>query len=176
MRSHNGLGPALWSFGPNLKVAILLLVVGTFFSWLAFVAAQEFREAIVWIFFYLLSVGFGLLVVSHLWFRVWIHDSGISYRGIHGHNEIRWHDLERVYVGAYSVHAHYLPLGTFYRLRLISKHGPRLSIGERVHNADELAELIQVFTLQKMLRKSLHEFENGIELDFGRIRISRKKE
>ena len=174
MRTYNALGPALRSFGPNPKVAILLLIVGTFFSWLAFVAAREFRGTIAWTIFYLIAAGLGLLMVSHLSFRLWVHDSGISYRGIRGYNEIRWPDLERVYAGAYSIHAHYVPLGTLHRLRLMVKHGPGLSIGERVHGAEELTDLIQSFTLEEMLRRALHQYENGIEVDFGRIRIGRR--
>jgi hypothetical protein len=92
-----------------------------------------------------------------------------------GAQEIHWRDIDRIYFGSYEIHVHYIALGTFYRLRLVTKQGTKLSLGERLHSADVLAGQIQGYTLPEMLRKALSEFESGVELDFGKIRISRKK-
>jgi len=162
------------SFGPNIKTAIAVVLVGTFVPWLIYVLVVGLKVAFAWIIFYSISVGCGLLIVSHLWFRVWVHEFGISYRGILGYGEIRWGDLDRIYFGSYTVHAHYIPLGTFYRLRLISLHGEKLSLGERIGEADELANLIQSYTLAQMYQKVLRQLENGKEVNFGRICINRK--
>jgi len=168
------LGPAWQSFGPNIRLAVALFGIGTLLSSLAYDTARQFHDAIAWIIFYFLSLGFGLLLVRHLVFRLWVHESGISYRTIFGEREIRWRDLDRIYYGSFDIHLHYVPLGTFYRLRLITKQGEKLSIGERLHGANDLADLIQSHTLPEMLRKATHEFENGVPLDFGAIRVSRK--
>lgn len=168
------LGPSYETFGPNFRITLALLGFGGLFCWLAYEAAVEFRERIAWVIFYLLSVGFGLLTVIHLSFRVWVHEGGLSYRGIFGHVAIPWREIVRVYFGAYDIHAHYFVLGTFHRLRLVTKSGVNPSIGERVHSAGELGELIRSRTLPDMLQKAKHEFENGVELDFARIRIQRK--
>jgi hypothetical protein len=171
---HHTLGPAIRSFGPNIKITLVLIGLGAFFSWFFFVAAREFQDGIVWAVDYFVGAAFGLLLVRHLAFRLWVHESGISYRGILGHGEIRWRDLDRIYFGSYDINVHYLPLGTFYRLRLIAKHGEKLSIGERLHGAGDLAELIHSYTLPEMLRKATHEFANGQVLDFGAVRLSRR--
>ena len=168
------LGPSYETFGPNFRITLALLGLGGLFCWLAYEAAVEFHERIAWVIFYLLSVGFGLLTVVHLSFRVWVHDGGISYRGIFGRVVVPWREIIRIYFGAYDIHAHYVALGTFYSLKLITKSGANPSIGARVHSAGELGELIRSRTLPGMLQKAKHEFENGVELDFARVRIHRK--
>jgi len=171
---NNTLGPAIESFGPHFRISLALIGIGGLFSWLAFDAAKEEPTRVAWTVFYGLAIGFGLLVVRHLAFRLWLHERGISYRGILGKGEILWRDIDRIYVGAYSIQVHHFALGTFYRLRLITKQGAKLSIGERVHRAETLADSIHSYTLQEMVRKAVSEFEGGVELDFGRIRINRK--
>jgi hypothetical protein len=102
-----------------------------------------------------------------------VYELGISYRGISGYGEIRWQEVERFYFGAYEIHAHYLPLGTFYRLKMISTQGQKISLGERVRRAEELAEKIGKFTFERLLQKALHEFNGGARVDFGAILVSR---
>jgi len=168
------LGASYHSFGPNFRMTLALVGAGGLFCWLAYEAAVEFHERIAWIVFYVLSVGFGLLAALHLSFRVWVHEGGLVCRGLFVRNTIPWREISRIYFASYDIHAHYVALGTFYRLRLTTKHGKNLSIGERLHGAKDLSELIQSYTLAEMLQKAKHEFENGAELDFERIRISRK--
>jgi hypothetical protein len=172
---HHTLGPSFQSFGPHFRISLVLVTIGGLFSWLAFIAAAEFRSWIGWAIFYFVAIGFGLLVVRQLFFRLWLHESGISYRGLLGAHEIHWREIDRIYFGSYEIHVHYIALGTFYRLRLVTKQGMKLSLGERLHSADVLADQIQGYTLPEMLRKALSEFESGVELDFGKIRIGRKR-
>jgi hypothetical protein len=134
----------------------------------------EFHEQIAWIVFYVLSVGLGLMAALHLSFRVWVHEGGIVCRGLFSRNSIPWREISQIYFASYDIHAHYVALGTFYLLRLITKRGKNLSIGERLHDAKDLGELIQSYTLAEMLQKAKHKFENGAELNFERIRIGRK--
>jgi hypothetical protein len=86
---------------------------------------------------------------------------------------MQWLDMERIYFGAYEIHAHYIPLGTFYRLKLVSTHGQKVSLGERIRGADDLAKEIAKFTLKPMMRRAMQSFENAQEIDFGAILVSR---
>ena len=172
---HHTLGPVIETFGPHVRISLAFIGIGGLFSWFAFAAASEPpNRAADWAIFYCVATGFGLLTLRHLCFRVWLHEGGISYRGILGHCEIRWRELDRIYVGAYSIHFHYVALGDFCRLRLITKQGVKYSIGERVHGTESLAELIQGYTVLDMARTAVREFESGVELDFGRIHLHRK--
>jgi len=158
-----------------VRISLALTGIGGLFSWLAFSAAEEEPTRVVWTIFYCLAIGFGLAIVRHLVFRLCVHEAGISCRGILGHGEIRWQDLDRIYVGVYSIHFHHVSLGEFCRLRLITKQGTKYSFGERVHDAESLAGLIHGYTVREMARQASSKFEHGVELDFGRIRLHRIK-
>src|SRR5262249_32680249 len=79
---NNAPGPAIESFGPHFRISMALIGIGGLFSWLAFDAAKEEPTWIAWAVFYCLAIGFGPLVMRHLALRLWLHEKGISYRGI----------------------------------------------------------------------------------------------
>ncbi|HET8923225.1 MAG TPA: DUF6585 family protein [Candidatus Acidoferrum sp.] len=92
-----------------------------------------------------------------------------------GYGEIRWLELDRVYFGSYELHAQHFPLGTFYRLKLITTHGKKVSLGERVRHAEELAERIGRFSFKPLMQKALETFDSGGVVDFGAILVSRSE-
>jgi len=173
MKRHS-LDLELQSFGPNVRLALLLIAAGGFFTWIFLEGAREFHSVTAWLFFYLVGACSGLLILRHLVFRVWVHESGILYRGIFGVGEILWRDFDKIYYCTYDITFHFVTLGVFHRLTFITKRGLKLSIGERLYGSGDLAELIQSYTLPEMMRKAVHEFERGAQLDFGAIRLSRK--
>jgi hypothetical protein len=173
MKRHS-FSPLVQSFGPNVRIALVMIALGGFFTWLFFEGAREFHSKTAWLFFYSVGSCSGCLILRHLNFRVWVHESGILYRGIFGVGELLWRDFEKVYYGSYDITFHFVTLGVFHRLTLITRQGTKLSIGERLHGSGDLAELIQSYTLSEMIRKAAHEFERGVQLDFGAIRLSRK--
>jgi hypothetical protein len=150
-------------------------VVGPVPCLLALGVATGVRDPIAWAIFYGLAALYGGMFLRQLSSRVWLHQTGISYRGILGHGEMRWLDLDRLYFGSYEVHAHYIPLGTFYRLTLVSTHGQKVSLGERVRHAKDLAEDIRLLTFKRLMEKAMESFENCQEVDFGAVHVSRKE-
>ena len=92
------LGPPLKSYGPNIKVTAILVVVGLLLCLLVFAVAMEIKDATAWTIFYLLAVLYGGTVLRQLSSRVWLHETGVSWRGILGQGEMRWLDF-----GAISV-------------------------------------------------------------------------
>lgn len=172
MRNY-ALGPPIETFGPNPRVIAILFALAFLFCGLAFAVARELRDPTGWFVFYALTAVFAGIVSWRLVSRVWLHELGISYRGILGYGEMRWMELERIYFGSYEIHAHHIPLGTFYRLKLISTHGQKVSLGERVRHADELAERIGKFSFEPLMQKALQTFNSGAVVDFGAILVSR---
>ena len=168
------LGPPVKTYGPNIKVTAILGVVGLFPCLLAFAVANDIKDPTAWTVFYALSALYGGMFLRQLRSRVWLHETGITYRSMFGHGEMQWLDMDRIYFGAHEIHAHYIPLGTFYRLKLVSTHGQKVSLGERIRSADDLAKEIAKFTLKPMMHKATQSFESG-QLDFGAIRVSRSK-
>lgn len=172
---HHLLGSVVRSFGPNIRIGLVLIFLSGIFSWISFLVANEFHGTIAWFFFCFIVVSSVLLIIRHVVFRVWVHESGIVYREIYGRGEIYWRDLEKIHTGASEIHAYHFSLGTFYQLKLKTRKGEKLSIGERLHGTDDLTELVQSYTLPEMVRKAIHQFENNVQLDFERIRLHRRR-
>ena len=168
------LGPPLQSYGPNVKVTVILCVVGLLLCLLILAVAIEVKDLTAWTIFYLVAALYGGVVLRQLSSRARLHEMGISWRGIRGQGEMRWLDVERVYFGSYEIHAHYIPLGTFHRLKLVSTQGQKVSLGERIGGADDLAREIAKFTLKPLLQKAMQSFENGQEVDFGKVSVSQE--
>ena len=169
------LGPPLRSYGPNIKVTVILVVVGLLPCLLVFAVAIEIKDATAWTIFCLLAALYGGTVLRQLSTRVWLHEAGVSWRGILGQGEMRWLDFDRMYFGSYEIHAHYVPLGTFYRLKLVRPQGQKVSLGERIGGGDDLAREIAKFTLKPLLQKAMQGFENGQEFGFGAISVSKSE-
>ncbi len=169
------LGPPLKTFGPNIKVTIILGVVGLILCLLVFAVAIGVKGTTAWSISYAVSALYGGMFLRQLSSRVWLHETGISWRGILGQGEMRWLELDRYYFGSYEVHADQIPLGNFYRLKLVSTHGRKVSLGERVRGANEIAEEIAKFTLRPLLQRATQSFENGQDVDFGAISVSRSE-
>ena len=167
------LGPVLETYGPNIRVVAIVLFLALFFCTVALLFALDLRDRTAWIIFYLLTAAFLLLLLRYLLSKAWLHELGISYRGMLGYGEMRWLDIARLYFGSYELHAHHIPLGTYYRLKLVSIHGKRVSLGERLRRSDDLADRITRFTFEPLLQKAMQDFSADGEVDFGRIRVSR---
>jgi hypothetical protein len=169
------LGPPLQTYRPNIKVTAILCVVGLLLCLLVFAVAIGLKDLTAWTTAYLLAALYGGVILRQLRSRAWLHETGISWRGIRDQGEMRWRDLDRIYCGSYEIHAHYIPLGTFHRLKLVRTQGQKVSLGERIGGADDLAKEIAKFTLKPLLQKAMQSFESGQEVDFGKIIVSRKE-
>lgn len=167
------LGPPIETFGPNPRTVGIIVVIGGMFCGLAYAVAAEVQGRTAWAVFSGMTAVFVGLLLHHLSSRVWVHDSGISFRGLFGNGELRWQDVERIYFYAYEVHAHWIPLGTFYRLKLVSTHGQKISLGERIRHAEDLAQSVGKATLERLLQKAVQEFNSDRTVDFGAILVSR---
>ena len=169
------LGPPLKTYGPSIKITAILGIVGLFPCLLAFAVAHEIKDATAWTVFYALSALYGGMFARQLSSHVGLHETGITYRSLFGHGEMRWLEMDRIYFGSYEIHAHYIPLGTFYRLKLVSTHGQKVSLGERIQSADDLASEIAEFTLRPILQRATQSFASGQEVDFGAIQVGGSK-
>ncbi|HET8923226.1 MAG TPA: hypothetical protein VFN26_09560 [Candidatus Acidoferrum sp.] len=79
MRNYS-LGPPLETFGPNIRVIVIVLVLALLFCGLAFNVARDLQDHTAWRVFYALTAAFAAIVSWYLVSRVWLHELGISYR------------------------------------------------------------------------------------------------
>src|SRR5215470_6741282 len=86
-------GPALETYGPNLRVIGIIVVLGGLFCGLAIAVAVETQSQTAWAVALVLTAGFAGLLLHHLTSRVWVHETGISFRGLFGYRELRWPEI-----------------------------------------------------------------------------------
>ena len=75
------LGPTLKTFGPNRAICIVVVVAGLFCGF-AYLVAADVQGKMAWAVFFGMTAFFVGLLLHHLRSRVWVHDSGISFRGL----------------------------------------------------------------------------------------------
>ena len=167
------LGPELETYGPNVKVAIIALILGLLLCLPFWFGALDANSRTGWTIFYIVAGFFALLVAQIVSARVWLHPDGISFRNIFGRKEMRWAEVERFYYSSHQVWAHSIPLGTFHQLKLVDEHGQKMSLGDRIGRTAELAGKLNRFTFGPLTQKATQRFTSGSELNFGAIRISK---
>ena len=167
------LGPVLDTYKTNLRMTALAVVLAFIFCTALWFATQETDNRTVRIIFLGVLAFFILLITERLTARAYLHDDGISYRSILSQKEIRWVEVERLYYGAHRLSVDFIPLGTFYQLKLLDQNGQKLSLGGRIGRAAHLADKISQYTYEPLLRKASDNFNSGEELDFGLVRVSR---
>src|SRR5260370_8182354 len=106
---NSTLGPPFDTYGPNVRVIAILLVLALLFCWLAFAVARDLRDPTAWFVFYALTAAFAGIVCWHLVSRVWLHELGISYRGILGYGETPWLDLDPFSFPSHQLHPPPIP-------------------------------------------------------------------
>lgn len=124
---------------------------------------------------------FGALVcVSSFWvakqagYRVWVHETGLSWRGMFETGEVGWQQIEQIYYSSFRISGPYhIPLGTYHRLKLVDVHGRTITFSERVARADVLLVWIQQKTRDEMFKKAAYLFNSGAEVDFGAVKLSK---
>jgi hypothetical protein len=167
------LGPVLDTYKTNVRMTAFAAALAFIFCTPLWFAARESNNRTVRTIFLAVLAFFILLIAERLTARAYLHDDGISYRSILSQKEIRWVEVERLYYGAHRLSAHFIPLGTFYQLKLLDQNGQKLSLGDRVSRTAQLAEKIAQYTYEPLLRKATDNFNSGEELDFGLVRVSR---
>ena len=169
---HSTLGPALQTFGPSLRITAILLVIGFLFCGLAYAVAHEIQDRTAWAVFDALTLGFGVYLSRHLASRVWLHETGISYRNILGYGEVHWEELEQIYFGSIELHVHWIPLGTFDKFKVVTSQQKKISFPGDIRNAGVLNDAASQRTFERLYRKAVEEFNSGSDLNFGAIRVS----
>jgi len=127
---------------------------------------------------------------------------GLHYRSLFGQAEMRWEEVDELYVGAVTTLLYgFIPLGTRYRFRLKSgitgeervekvlhlggiqftsssvKAGTaarQLSFGSRFSRAEKISDLLNKFTFPELLQKATQQYNSGVEIPFGDFRVSRR--
>lgn len=170
------LSPAMETFRGGGKARVFAVVLGLVFAlgaWLAYQDESGFgtvgwsitlalAAAVAWVFYWISSV------------RVSMHAEGIAYESCLGTKEMRWDEVEKFYYSATRQSVNFIPVGTYYSLKLVGKDRKKLSFGNSIERpADCGARLIEL-TGKPLFERLAEHYNNGAELDFGLIKLSRE--
>jgi hypothetical protein len=193
------------SFGPNVIRVVFLIVVAL----LGYAFGQDLdpnRASIApWAVKVVKTTIVAVPITLLCWLlsvRLSLDPVGIRYRSLLGQAEMRWDEVDELYVGAVTTLLNgIIPAGTRYRFRLKSgtareqrvkqvrhfatveftrtsvKSGTaasQLSFGSRFSNAMRVADVINNFTFPVLWQKMTAQYNNGLEVSFGDFRVSRQ--
>jgi hypothetical protein len=168
------LGPELETFRGNKIAMALVIILGLGAASLvlaAFISTPP--EKGFEIFTLLVLAGPVILFFWLMSIRVTLHSDGISYRSLFGEKEMRWDAMERFYYGATKQSVNFIPVGTYYHIKLVDAEGRKLSFGNRVESPGKLGPKLAEQTYPAIFRKVADQFNSGEEVDFGAIKLSR---
>jgi len=117
-----------------------------------------------------------LLVSLISWFLsidIKIYSDGISSKTFFGKKEMRWDDVLRFTYSATKQRINFIPVGTYYDMKLESMQGQKIHIGNRATEMNNLSTHIINYTLMPLYNKIVDKFNNGADLDFGAIKLNR---
>lgn len=173
----NAFGPAIATYRGN-KIVIAfssVLALGcAFLAWMSLHASEadspgDYR-------LYLVAAILLAANVVRIWKRqVELHAEGISYRSLFGEKQMRWDALQKFYYSATKRSVNFIPIGTYYTYKLIDQQGTKIVLGNGIEHPKDLGLKLVELTTPFLLKKTAHEFNSGLEVDFGRIKLNREK-
>lgn len=160
-------------FRGNRVGASVLLAVGVGFASLTVLAVTNLAvdAAIVPA---IVAVGCLLLGGWILTCRVTLDQLGITYRSVMGEMQMRWVDVEKMYYQATKESVNLIPVGTYYRYKLVDCNGRKIKFGSRIGHGAKLAELLVKMTYPHVFDRCAARYNAGSEVDLGDIRLSRQ--
>jgi hypothetical protein len=124
----NLFGPPVAIHGPKKAIVALfsLLAVGAF--WLSWVAAQDASRtgAIACFVVGLVFSALGIWIARR---RVVLYREGLSYTSLFGEKTLRWDNIVRFYYQGTKQSVNFIPVGTYYWLRLVDSQGQKVRFG-----------------------------------------------
>jgi len=171
------LGPELETFKGNKIVIALVIILGLGAGALVYAAFTSLEKAVPDITIKIFTLALLALMVffflSLRSLRVSLHKDGISYRSLVVEKEMRWEAVERFYYEAIKRSINFIPVGTYYLYRLVDAEGNKMRIGNRIEHPAQLGQKLIEQTYPALYRKISERYNNGQDLDFGSIRVSR---
>jgi len=167
------LGPEIETFKGNKIVMGIVVILALWPVSIIYYAFTTASDKVFW-------VSALLLMAVPGWFFVWLwslqvslHSDGISYRSLLGEKEMRWEEVERFYYQAIKQRINFIPVGTYYLYKLVDVEGKEIKCGNRIERPGQLGQKLIEQTYPTLFRKIADRFNNGQDLDFGAIRVSK---
>lgn len=169
------LGVPLETYKASRFTLFGVAVFGLVAAVIAYFAAKEMEvgETVTTVVAGLAMVPFALLWAWMNSIQLSLHQEGISYRSFFGSQEMRWDQIEKFTYSSVKQSINFIPAGTSHTFKLEDSMGQKLSLGNCVAKAEELGQKLIEMTYGPLMEKLSDRYNNGQELDFGAIRVSR---
>lgn len=171
MQMNSLLGPPIETYSANKAYMALTAIMGALFAGAAFYAEVEF-------FYRVLALGLAALMGVFLWLqlstRVSLHPEGVSLAAPFRSGEMRWEEVEKFFYSATKQSVNFIPVGTYYRFKLIDAQGRKLSFGDAFGRAEALGQRLIEATYGPLMTRAVELYNSGAELDFGPLRLNRQ--
>jgi hypothetical protein len=106
---------------------------------------------------------------------VTLHSEGIIYQNLAGEKQMRWDEVEKFFYSATKRSVNLIPVGTYYSYKLVDGQNKTITLGNGIERTKELGLKIIELTQASLLKKTSHQFDSGVDVDFGYIKLSRTK-
>ncbi len=166
------LGVPVETFRGNKIVMMVVALITLGVAW-AFVEGCQSEEASCWVWMVVFVVPLAFLLYWLTTVEITIYDGGISSKTCLGSKEIRWEDVNKFTYSATRQSVNFIPVGTYYQLKVEGPQGQEISLGNRAAGMEKLATQMLQRTLPPLVRKAAEQFNSGAELDFGLIKLRR---
>ncbi len=168
------LGPEVKTYQRNtivFVVAVLFLLTFLAFGAALWREGGDSRQG-AYVCFAIAALG-GLWVAWINSCRLTIHSDGVSTVTMFGAKEMRFDELDRITYMAVKQSVNFIPIGTYYTLKLVNTNRQKIKFGNRFAKMQALSDDLVRLSTSVLLPKVAQRFDAGETLDFGAIKVSR---
>jgi hypothetical protein len=123
----------------------------------------------------LIIISLFLLIYWLLSVEITIYTDGISSKTVLGKKEMRWENVIHFTYSATKQSVNFIPVGTYYSMKLEDAQGQKINIGNRASGKEKLSKQIINCTLLPLLSRAVEQYKSGAEVDFGLIKLNRAR-
>jgi hypothetical protein len=167
------VGPELETYKGNKIVMAIVAILALWPAYIVYNAFTTSSDKVFWASALLLMAVPGCFFVWLRYLQVSLHSDGICYRSLLEKKEMRWEEVERFYFEATKRSINFIPVGTYYLYKLVDAGGKKIEFGNRIERPRQLGQKLIEQTYPALYQKVADRFNNGQDLDFGAIRVSK---
>lgn len=160
----------------NKAILILPIAVELFFIFIFLISLSGKKPNSDLVLFIILTLALTLLLIKWLFsIRVKISSDSISYLSIFSSRKIKFEEIEEFYYQCIKRSLNYVPLGTYYKIKLIDENRNKICFGNRINNVRQIGDKLINITFPVVYKKAVNILNNDDALQFGPIYLDNEK-
>lgn len=157
--------PSEYRFNSSLLLSIIILEILIFIFFI--VSWQTTLENIL---IFVALIPFSVLFYPWAFsLKVTFTEDSISYYSIFNKKIIRWRELEEFYYQSVERSMNFIPIGTYYKFKLIDSKGERIYFGNRVGDTEQIGKKIINASFPIMYKNAIEILTNNEAIQWGPV-------